>query len=108
MITQTQYSPPAWWTPAAAQHKHVNLALGILLFIAAYSAAVHISDFHTGALPSPLWIPDSILLCALLRARPHYWWIFLVLIVPIRLAENPNPRPLWYLLGTISLDAIKA
>jgi PAS domain S-box-containing protein len=108
MIIQQQYSPPGWWMTAAGHHKHVNLALGVLLFIVAYCAALSISDFHTGALPSPLWIPDSILLCALLRARPNYWWIFLLLTVPIRLMENPEPRPLWYLLGTISIDAIKA
>jgi PAS domain S-box-containing protein len=108
MIVQQEYSLPAWWPTAAAHHRYLTLALGVSLFIIGYCAAFYISGSRMGILPSPLWIPDSILLCALLRARPSYWWIFLLLIVPIRLIENPAPRPLWYLLGTIGVDAITA
>jgi len=108
MIVQPQYSLPAWWPTTATHHKYLTLALGVSLFIVAYCVAFYISGARMGILPSPLWIPDSILLCALLRARPSYWWIFLLLIIPIRLIENPAPRPPWYLLGTISLDAITA
>jgi PAS domain S-box-containing protein len=107
MIIQQQDSPPGWWTSAATHHKYLNLALGVSVFIAAYSVTVHVSRVHMGLLPSPLWIPDSILLCALLRARPKFWWIFLVLIFPIRLA-SPLHYPLWFLLGTTGIDAIKA
>jgi PAS domain S-box-containing protein len=58
--------------------------------------------------PSPLWLPDSILLCALLRAPPRHWWLFLLLIFPIRLLGGiVEPRPMWFLLGTTGVDAAK-
>src|SRR5690349_9542972 len=108
MIALPQYAPPFWWTTAATHRKYLNLALGVCLFVAAYYVALQISDFHIGPVPSLLWVPDSILLCALLRARPRYWWIFLALTVPMRLLENTALRPAWYLLGTLGIDAVKA
>ena len=96
---------PRWWTAFSARHRHFELGVGITLFCIAYYAAFLVD---IPASPSPLWIPDSILLCALLRAPRRYWWIFLVLIFPIRLlGDVVAPRPLWFLLATTAIDAAK-
>lgn len=107
MVVQQHYAPP-WWASVATRHKHLKLALGVGLFAVAYFVALHISLARIGILPSPVWIPASILLCALVRARTDHWWIFLLLSVPIRLAVNPAPYPVIYLAGTAAIDAAKA
>jgi len=98
-------SRPRWWAGLASRHRHFELGAGIVLFSLIYFAAFA-ADVPTG--PSPFWIPDSILLCTLLRAPPRTWWIFLALIVPIRLlAHISEPPPLWFLLATTGIDAAK-
>lgn len=98
-------SGPSWWTALSLRQRHFELAAGIVLFSAGYYAAFW---FDFLGHPSPFWIPDSILLCALLRAQPRHWWIFLLLIFPLRLlGDLASPRPLWFLLATTGIDAVK-
>jgi PAS domain S-box-containing protein len=57
---------------------------------------------------SPFWLPDSVLLCALLRSRPKYWWIFLLAPLPIRLfSEVASTEPTWFLVGSYVVDSAK-
>jgi len=103
--TDAILSVPNWWAAPSRRHKHFELAAGIVLFSAGYYAAFW---FDFLGHPSPFWIPDSILLCALLRAHPRHWWIFLLLIFPLRLlGDIASPRPLWFLLTTTGIDAVK-
>jgi len=83
----------------------------ILAFIVCYALAYGASEHGWGSLavPSPFWLPDSILLCALLLSPSESWWIFLVAIWPVRLLAGSVPgTPLWFQLATIGLDAAKA
>ena len=83
----------------------------ILAFIGCYALAYGASEHAWGSLavPSPFWLPDSILLCALLLSPSENWWIFLVAIWPIRLLVGALPgTPLWFQLATIAIDAAKA
>jgi len=83
----------------------------ILAFIGCYALAYGASEHAWGSLavPSPFWLPDSILLCALLLSPSENWWIFLVAIWPIRLLVGALPgTPLWFQLATIAIDASKA
>jgi signal transduction histidine kinase len=83
-------------------------ALGV--FVVSYAGALILSEHAWGsrATPSPFWLPDSILLCALLLTRTQHWWIFLVATVPVRLAVGAVPgTPLWFQIVTILIDAAK-
>ncbi len=90
-------SPPRW--------------LAALAFAAAYALAFTLSErgYGTLAVPSPFWLPDSILLCALLLSPRSQWWIFLMLVWPIRLVGGAVPgTPVWFQAVTIANDIVKA
>ena len=107
--TDAIFSAPRWWAALSGRHKHFELVAGLCLFAISYFFAFKFTGDRTGASPSPLWIPNSILLCALLRSRPKYWWLFLLTIVPIRLTDNVFPlHPVWYRLGTMTVSAVQA
>ena len=81
------------------------------IFVIGYVVAVALSEHGYGSLavPSPFWLPDSVLLCALLLTPPEEWWIFLTAIVPLRVFIGAAPgTPLWFQLLTIAIDAAKA
>ncbi len=60
------------------------------------------------ATASPFWFPDSVLLCALLLVRPGWWWLFILVALPIRLLAPVSANiPLWFLLTTFSIDSVK-
>src|SRR5215813_5239779 len=83
----------------------------VLAFAVAYFLAFSASEHAWGtlAVPSPFWLPDSILLCALLLTPGRGWWIFLGLIWPIRLLVGAVPgTPLWFHVVAIANDALKA
>jgi two-component system sensor histidine kinase UhpB len=55
------------------------------------------------------WLPDSILLSALLLTPAEHWWIFLAVVWPIRLTLGATPgTPLWFELVSILNDSMKA
>jgi len=79
-------------------------------FIASYLLAVRLSEHVWGtlAVPSPFWLPDSILLSALLLTPAEHWWIFLAAVWPIRLTIGATPgTPLWFQLASIANDSMK-
>jgi integral membrane sensor domain MASE1 len=58
---------------------------------------------------APFWLPDSVLLCALLLSPPRMWWIFLAAPLPIRLVVAISPAtPTWFLLAVFLNDSLKA
>jgi two-component system sensor histidine kinase UhpB len=83
----------------------------IVAFAALYFLAVRLSVGKYGAayISSPFWLPDSILLCALLLTRPALWWIFAIAVWPIRWVAGPAPgTPAWFLTVSIANDLLKA
>jgi signal transduction histidine kinase len=81
----------------------------IALFGLAYLAAYGYGSLFAQKSSAPLWLPDSVLLCALLLAPKKKWWIYLLLAVPIRFMPGVRPHvATWFLWATFSNDAIKA
>src|SRR5215831_453159 len=79
----------------------------VVSYFVAYSASEHV--WGTLAVPSPFWLPDSVLLSALLLTRGQSWWIFVAAIWPVRLLVGAVPgTPLWFEFVTIANDALKA
>lgn len=82
--------------------------LELFLFQAAFYVAYRYGMTFSHATASPFWFPDSVLLCALLLARPRQWWLFVLAPLPIRLlVEVPEDAPLWFLLATFTVDSAK-
>lgn len=87
-----------WFRAAAA------LGAFELAFYFAYRIGMFV---HAAA--SPFWLPDTVLLCALLLNSPRRWWIFLLAPLPIRLfVAVPTEVPAWFLATTFALDSAKA
>ena len=58
---------------------------------------------------APFWLPDSVLLCALLLTPPRRWWIYLAAPLPLRLFITiPPGTPMWFLLAAFLNDSLKA
>src|SRR5262245_47506568 len=91
-----------------AQRNLTKIAWFILFQIAFYIAYRFGMSFSQ-ALPSPFWFPDSVLLCALLRAKPRYWWLFILGVLPIRFWSSvASDVPFWILSATYLIDTVKA
>jgi PAS domain S-box-containing protein len=98
-----------WWAALPRRHKHFELAVGLCIFAVVYFLAFKFSANPTSQIPSPFWLPNSVLLCALLRSRPRHWWLILLLTVPIRLTDNVvPPHPVWYRVAMIAVSAAQA
>jgi two-component system sensor histidine kinase UhpB len=83
----------------------------IVAFAVGYSLAFSASEHAWGTLsvPSPFWLPDSVLLCALLLTPEESWWIFIGAIWPLRLVIGAVPgTPLWFQLVATANDTLKA
>jgi integral membrane sensor domain MASE1 len=82
-----------------------NLVLFELAFFIAYDNAMKMAP-RSGA---PFWLPDSVLLCALLLTPPRTWWIYLAAPLPLRLfITSPPSTPMWFLLAAFFNDSLKA
>ncbi len=58
---------------------------------------------------SPIWLPDAVLLCALLLVPPRSWLVYLGATLPLRLlVEVPAGTPVWFLLTAFANDSFKA
>jgi PAS domain S-box-containing protein len=76
-----------------------------LAFYIAYQNAMKMAP-RTG---SPFWLPDSVLLCALLLTPSRSWWIYLAAPLPLRLfLLLPPGTPTWFLLVAFLNDSLKA
>jgi hypothetical protein len=83
----------------------------VIAFTVGYALSFKIGEHAYGSLavPSPFWLPDSILLFTLLIAPRRSWWIFISAIAAIRLLTGGVPgTPLWFQFATIVNDAFKA
>src|SRR5882672_8563813 len=90
-------------------HRLVRVVLGFCCFEAAYYFAYRYGMSFSQASASPFWFPDSVLLCAMLRVRPRWWWVLLVGTIPIRfLSEVASAAPLGLLTSTLLNDWAKA
>ena len=89
-----------------ARRPALEMALGLLLFELAFYLAYRSGMQFSQTLASPFWIPDSILLCALLRSRPKNWWLFVLAPLPVRLfVPEAHGLPLWFLLGCFAASS---
>src|SRR5277367_3726291 len=77
-------------------------------FVASYWLAYRFGMSFGHQSPSPFWIPDSVLLAALLKSRPRHWWVFILATLPIRLSLGLQlGLPLWFLLTTFVVDSAR-
>jgi PAS domain S-box-containing protein len=84
--------------------------IGFLAFVVAYYWAYDYGRSFNHAAASPFWFPDSILLCALLLNRRGKWWLYVLTALPIRLFSSGliETFPLWFLLGTYTIDSLRS
>lgn len=102
-------SAPGWWAALSRRYEPFQLAIGLCVFAAAYYVTFKFTVDPSVQTPSPFWLPNSILLCALLRSHPRHWWMILLITVPIRLMDNVFPaHPLWYRAGMTAVSAVQA
>src|SRR5262249_33191044 len=79
-----------------------------ILFAAAYLAAYGCTTFLSRRTGTRLWLPDSVLLCALLLAPRKKWWIYVLLTMPIRFVPGLRaPAAAWFLWLTWTNDMVK-
>lgn len=88
--------------------RRLRNSLWCAAFVVAYWAAYSFGMAFGRATASPFWFPDAVLLCALLKSKPRYWWVLVFATLPIRLLTPlPVSPPLWALLAGLSVDSIK-
>jgi PAS domain S-box-containing protein len=79
----------------------------VALFAVGYFLASKLTEGFFGAVefPSPFWLPDSVLLCALLLSPRKNWWLYLAAMWPLRIAAGaPAGTPFWVMLSGIGND----
>ena len=82
--------------------------IALCLFEASYAVAYQLGMSFSEVTASPFWLPDSVLLCALLLAPRRWWWVFVLGALPVRLSLSAaSGLPLWFLFGTFALDSAK-
>ena len=86
----------------------LGVVLGFIAFEISYLLAFRFAISFGPESYSPLWLPASVLLCALLWNRPERWWLFILGIFPIRMLGQQNPDfPLWLAIANIAIDVVK-
>ena len=81
----------------------------LFLFALAYFVAVGYGTLFVQTAAAPLWLPDSVLLFALLLAPSKKWWLFIITAIPIRFIPTPHPSvPFWFLAASCANDIVKA
>jgi integral membrane sensor domain MASE1 len=85
-----------------------NDVLWFAVFVVSYSLAYHFGMSFGHQSPSPFWIPDSVLVAALLRSNPRYWWLFVATALPIRLGQGMSMGvPPAFLTETFVIDGLR-
>jgi PAS domain S-box-containing protein len=83
----------------------LNLLAFELTFLVFYAYSMSITA-RSGA---PIWLPDAVLLCALLLVPPRSWLLYLAATLPLRLVVAvPSGTPVWFLLAAFANDSLKA
>jgi PAS domain S-box-containing protein len=81
----------------------------LAVFVVAYHVAYLYGMTFSQDTPSPLWFPDSVLLCALLFSPHRTWWMYILAQLPIRfLVAVPEGAPAWFLVSCAVNDSLKA
>jgi PAS domain S-box-containing protein len=92
----------------SVRRQHIGATLGFCLFGVAYYFAFRYGMSFAFECASPFWFPDSVFLCALLLSPPRWWWIFVLIPLPIRLfSEVGHGIPSWFLLTTYAIDTAR-
>lgn len=81
-------------------------SLPLLLFAVGYAFAYRYTSGFGEQVPSPLWLPDSVLLCALLLVPLRLWALYLLAGFAIRILHGGVP--FWFLTATYLNDCLKA
>jgi two-component system, LuxR family, sensor kinase FixL len=93
---------------AVALPRRFESSLGFVVFAVTYSVTFVFSMSFGSHSPSPFWIPDSILLAALLKSDVRYWPALVIATVPIRLVLGLfMGYPVDFLLGSSLIDAAR-
>ena len=86
----------------------LGVVLGFIAFEISYLLAFRFAISFGPESYSPLWLPASVLLCALLWSRSERWWLFILGILPIRMLGQQNPDfPLWLAIANTAIDVAK-
>ena len=72
-----------------------------------YVSYAYAMSFGSAA-ASAFWLPDAVLLSALLMRPPLKWWVYLLIPLPIRLLLVRSSMPEWFLVGCYLNDSLKA
>lgn len=85
------------------------LVKAVVFSVAFFAAYQYSMSFHHSN-SAPLWLPDAILLSALLLNSPRTWWIYILIPLPFRffIGTTPDDSPWWFLLSAYVNDTIKA
>jgi len=100
----------ATWSPwSGVQPASLRNVLGYCIFLAAFYGAYRLGMSFSPLLSAPFWLPDSVLLCALLCTRRSWWWLLLLSTLPIRLLTNvPPDTSTGFLVAVFANDCAKA
>ena len=98
------------FTTKASQRRQFLLELrNVTLFAVAYLAAYACARYFAQRTATRLWLPDSILLCALLLVPRKKWWLYLLATTPTRFVPELRPNvAAWFLWATWLNDVAKA
>lgn len=82
-----------------------NLLIGSLGIFLAYKYGIQ----QNPQLMSALWLPDAALLCCLLFTPVRWWWVYVVVTLPIRFYFGTHAHlPLWQVMANLPNDLLKA
>jgi len=87
--------------------ERVRVLRNLILFEIAFFFAYRYGMSFSSNYPSPLWFPDSVMLCAFLLTPRKTWWMYIVATLPIRLFVSVPDFPVWFLLATSFNDSLK-
>ena len=76
---------------ALVRSPQLNAVLEFIAFEIAYFVAFRIAISLGPGSFSPLWLPASVILCALLVSRPERWWLFILGMFPVRILGQLDP-----------------
>lgn len=97
-----------WGLRRLLRRETLQQGAALAVFSVAYAVAFRFGMQFSQTTASPFWFPDSVLLCALLWARPRWSWWLVAATLPIRLLiAYPATVPLWFLVFTTAIDAAK-
>src|SRR5262249_36367101 len=98
------------WQMMISLTKHFNRSFvyRLTIFVIAFYFAYWYGMTFTPDYPSPLWFPDSVLLCALLMSPRNTWWMYLLAPLPIRFTVAVAPgTSVWFLIACFANDSLK-